>query len=519
MPVERRKGLSPRSRPAVHPWAKAGRLASAEHDGAASFVTMLASMNNLGATTAGVPTAGSTTLRGLQRFRQRWSEMKLKEQFATCRWLAKYNWFIRAVLGYRVGVFGAGFTFADEGGAWSGLDLASDEQFEEQHFYPWRAVVDDVFHEYVTSSNCVAMWRRGGEQAWPHITVLDCETVDYKVVGNVERIKITFKADKDLAGDKANEKLWRKALGDEMFEARVRGKDIAILKNEHKDWNFEALVDGKRSGSFVPPAMISVVDDLDFIELIKVGDWNAAWKRKDVIRHIRQGYEIKSGQMAGQSIQHAKKPAMKDLGQNVAKIEGAADLSTNFDVELGYHLMESDFFGREGQLTYGSRSRLVHWGGFAAMLLMEGFTSIRERGDITAIARNEIVAARQRIAPFLVRIFNHEDFGAETPLRPRFSEASLYSVTELIERVRFASTQALASPQTAREELGYSEARESERMLRSHEEPMAYTPPFESRQGLLRDESGGQEATPGTQPTHDDNPGGRPPAGTPSADA
>ena len=452
------------------------------------------------------------TVRGLQRFRKNHVKSNIKDQFKLARFLYETNWFARSVLKVQLGVFGAGFQFkGEEAKVWAGMNEEEESDDEAAEIYPWQEVAGDVWREWLTCDNVVAIWKKG---TLPHVIVLDCEQVDFRVDAGVQSISVPMKKDQSLSVSSDLTSALKDQLGVEMFNALQKGSSLRIIKGGESEWDFEALIGGKRTAALARPGIVTAADDLDYIEMTKVGDWNGAWKRKDVIRQVKKGYGITSGPMGGSAKQHAKVKSLKSLSAGVTKISGAANFATNFDVEMAYHLLDSGFFGREGNITYEARRRLVLWGGFAARLLTEGFSQQRgDRGDVSQILRSEATYHRGKVEGFLKRVFNNPSFlgtHVDKRLRPEHAQSVLYTSAELETRVRAAVTHGLASPPTCREEMGYDDARESARMQDAHKRKEDYTPPFEAKQGIVADAAGvGAEPKPNTNPSQDDNPGGR----------
>jgi len=151
------------------------------------------------------------------------------------------------------------------------------------------------------------------------------------------------------------------------------------------------------------------------------------------------------------------------------------------------------------------------WGGWAALMVMKGFSQMRgNRGDVSELIRSDVLGWREEIEEFVGDLFNHRDFRlpGEVPwLGIRFSKNLLYTTEELTALARTLSSTGLGSFQTVREDyLGLDDLAESKLMQDSHERREDFTPPFEPKQGLLNpDPEGAPEGGVGEA--------GRPPKG------
>lgn len=414
-----------------------------------------------------------------QRFRNNYAPMNFREQAATCRMAADHNWFLRPVLSLRAAVHGAGFALVDPPDGGDGVMLDG---------YDVGALVDDILHEDLVTGNLVALWRK--DQDAPPVTIIDAERVEYRSVGGVETLHMSFAADKLMRNSGAQLRYsYQTSLGNRMFQAMCDGKPITIVKGQDKEWNFAVLPGGKRRGRLTVPELVSVLDDIDMIELAKVGDWNLLWKRKDVIRFWTKGYAVKSGGGAGTESVNITKAQIKELGEGAKEINGPVDIPRNHDLSAEYLTIHPDML--EPKHTAGVIERLLHFGGPEAVALFGSFS--QQNGAAPSLMRNARAranVARNRAEKFLHMILSEEEFdslGYASPdqnLRARWSMRPLHSIDELTRIVK-ETAGGVASPQTRRDLMDLDDAQESQRMRAAAENWQGYVPPFESAQGLV----------------------------------
>lgn len=450
---------------------------------------------------AGIPLPGFGTLSELQRFRGNWTRLGLKKQFQVARYLTTHNWFAATVHLMRVSACDMGFRFkSDEAREYAGQGYGAKRETKAE-LYPWEEVVSDIFEEVLAMDNAIALWAK--DEQFPEIQILDCEDVEYLCMGSTQTITLTFaKIPKREQPTSSAQETLREKLGSPMVDAMLAGRRHTIVKGEDEDWDFEAFSVGKRRPKLRTPAVINIADDLDFIELMKIGDWNGAWARKGSLFHAKKGYKSDSGPAAGTSRYHAKKKQLEAIMASFSDRTGNSVAATNFDVEAEWITFPTEFFGREGTLTREARMRMILWAGWPGILLMEGFAQVRgDRGDVSQMMRLDVGQRREKVGQFIERIFSRDEFRAEGfkgRLEPEWDESLLYNSTELVNRLRLEITEGFISPQGARELAGRDNARETERMRKAHEKKEDFTPVHESKQGLLpqlfpEDYAGGSE--------------------------
>lgn len=456
---------------------------------------------------------GGTTLIDSCKGRNNYYKMTGAVQASICRRMVERNWFLRSVIPRRIETTIAGFDAIDA----DGVSMKGQ--------YDFLSLVNDILWEELTTSNVVCMWRK--DEDLPVITTLDMESVVYSSSGGIERITITYAADPVMAKDTANAADFKKELGPDMYKAITKGGDVTIIKGDKGDkfWDFEVLTGGKRRGVFMIPELVPILDVLDFLELMGVGDWNIAWFRKDIIRQWKKGYPVKNGQGAGVNSVDITTKEIKELGEGSAKINGASNVPMNHDLDASYLTTPSDAF--DPKQVEAAIDKLLQFGGMEAVVLLGSFSqqngaapSLMHLSRITALAR------RARIEGFLTRIFRADAFisldwktapDAQGRVNPRFhwSVKSLYSMAELLEMSK-STNDGTCSTQTRRELLDLDNDQEVVRLKAEHKDRSGYAPPFEAGQALLPAmfpaELGAKtpSSTPAASPAKVKKPAGRP---------
>jgi hypothetical protein len=416
------------------------------------------------------------TMIDFQKGRNNYYSMPVQTQVSMCRRMSERNWFLRPVVETRHASYCEDFDALNQVG----------ESMSNQ--YAFGPLVADIMHEVLVSSNVVCMWRKG--QKLPNITVMDAEKVDYKASGGLERIKVSYAQDQEMAKDKNRESEYRKLLGDKMYEAMTKGKPLEIIKGMDEEWDFETLIGGKRRGVFCIPEMVSILDCVDYAELMGIGDWNLAWARKDVIRGIKKGYPVTHGQGAGVNSVDITDLEIAALGEGFGeKVNGNAVVPMNHDVNPFYLTMDGANF--DPKIMESAWDRLLHYGGIEAVVLFGSFSQqngaapslMRNHRTRTFKLRRDVEGLLRRI--FLAKEFNSLDWGGgDAPPSFFWGVKSLYSMDELLSLSK-GTADGVVSPQTRRAWLGLNDRIEGDRMEAAHAARTRYAPPFEAGQALL----------------------------------
>lgn len=468
----------------------------------ASFDYVLASQSAGGRIPAAIAPGGGRTLIDGQKMRNNWARVPIRQQIATCRRVAELNWFASGVLRLRLNVSLSGFALKmPRKTGKPGVETlnATLQQVEtEAGAYDVAALANDIAWEDLVASNVVALWRKG--QRHPMVTILDGEQLEYRSCGGLERITLSLSQDKIMANDQGNRDHYIEALGARWYAAACKGGSMTILRGQDQDWEFEVMAQGKRRGVFCAPELVSLLDDLDWIELMKVGDWNLGWFRKDVLRLIRKGYAVTVGQGAGVNSVNITKKDIDALGKGMSSLDGNANIPLNHDVQIDYLTLDPTSF--DPKQMESCIERLLFWGGIEAVALFGSFS--QQNGAAPSLMRNarvNVFTRRARIEAFLRRIFSHQEFEGILPAGAtfRWSVKCLYSIAEIMEIVR-GTADGTASPQTRRDMLDLDDEIESQLHEEAHAHRKAYVPPFETRQALVAplfpDEFGQARSTP-----------------------
>lgn len=410
-----------------------------------------------------------------QKFRNNYARMDIRDLIATARRAAEHNWFLRPVLDVRAGVHSQGFRMIDSASG-SDVDLRG---------YDLQGLVEDLIQEDLVASNMVCLWRKGEDS--PPVTVLDSERVRYRQVGGLEEIRISFSADRLMKANRALEDQYIKTLGRKMYDCMCSGNEMVIIKDHDDDWNFAVLPGGKRRGCLTVPETASVLDDLDMLELAKVGDWNLLWKRKDVMRFWKKGYKVTSGPGAGTESVNITKSQVTEIGEGAKQINGPVDIPMNHDVSAEYLTISPDEL--EGKHLQGSIDRLMLFGGIEAVVMLGSFS--QQNGAAPSLMRNARARAsrsRDRVERMLRQILSSEEFASFPMLdqiKFRWSQAPLRSVDEIAKMVQTTGG-GIASNQTRREWFDLDNEVEGERMLQMRGDWEKYVPVFEPSQSLVQ---------------------------------
>ena len=466
---------------------------------------------------AGIP-GKRRKLSSFQKFRTDWTTKPVVDQIGVCRAQAELNWFANMVHTTRLLLYMHGFSFTtDEARSYAGLDSDMDvENFEPGNpkSYPWAEVVGDIFYDYLAVDNVVAMWRKD-QDGIPHITVMDAEDVEVTIRGGFKSITITYQPDSAMASNATSKEKWIERLGKPMYEKMCHGGQLTI-DDDDPHWAFDMLCAGKRKAGYATPAMVSILDDLDFIEMMKIGDWNGAYTRKDILRIATKGGGVSSGGNAGLPMNSPDQDELDDISGSLKKINGLSNMALSWDTAMSHVFLDSEFFGEHR--TRDAIKRLIAWGGLEAALLMDGFSQVSGVSPYMArLWRPGVIQKRKDVAEFAARIFNHPSFRSdvdEVILYPQFNEGALFNTEELIRLVDHRMSHALMSNQSGREMHGLDNEKEGKRIKDSHGDPLSNTPVHEPRQGIVKemrnmddnaDPGGGSEPAPGSSEE-----GGRP---------
>lgn len=417
-----------------------------------------------------LPVGTGQTLIGALRNRPNWYAMARREIDRVARIVTERNWFTRPVHAMRLAVYSHGFQFSSaEARAWAG-----------QGTYPFRKVAKDMIDEWLVSRAVIVWWRKNPTPgSLPRLHIPNAGDCEYDVIAGVPQISVTMQRRALPEKDKA-------IIGERMWTATRKGGKFVIQEGD-PEFDFRVLKEGKDSSPLPVPPLVTILDDLDFVEAIRVGDWNGAKARWEIIRHTKKGYAVTSGNNAGLPRNNAKKEELKAILEAMKKILGKQDLVTNFDQEVAWLIFPKEHFHED--LLREVKQRLLFWSGVFGVLLLKTDSQITGLSAfLMDQLRAEVLAFREDFTEFLTEIFNSESFLAGMPSAPRlvpqWDVKLLYSAKALIELATFYSTYAIAAPQTVREMFGIDNEEAMGLFRQAHEDPQGYTPVFEPRQGI-----------------------------------
>lgn len=412
----------------------------------------------------------------IQKFRRNFYAESQRNLFRFARLQAERNWFVRPVIGDTLAIFNHGFTLrGKEAKGWLNDAATGLPRI------PLERISREAMYEYLVNTNVVAMWRRASkDNTVPYVMILDSATVEYEMVGGVKKITVDYASSR-------RKKLpdgMKQRLGDRAFKAITGGKKLEIMEGD-KEWDFEVLTGGVES-SFAVPAVTVIQDDLEFVEAVKVGDWNGAYRRRITLLHAKKGYGVQSGTNAGSVRTHAKRGQLAAINEWMKKLNGHANAATNFDQEFQNIVFPAEFF--KDDIVAPSLARLLLFGGVPAVALLKSESQINGVSPyLMLILRARAFEFRRRFQWFLHRIYNSESFigrmGDVPPLVPEWSDRLLYTIKELQERGQMLRTSG-ASRRTLREAAGLDHEEEAARNRQEIQDPDAVVPIFEDNQGL-----------------------------------
>ena len=420
------------------------------------------------------PVTGGRSMLDAQKFRINWYQIDRKVLNRVARLLSERNWFCEPLHTLDMALYGAGFSFATkEAAAWA-----------KESKYPFHQVHDNLLEEYLVNDCVCAFWSKNPpEGTLPMIEVPDTECVDYETVGGYPQVSITLKRNRKL------DQKYKSLIGDRMFDCIVGGKKLVISKrpDDESGYDFEIMKPGKTNACIRPPRATGIIDDLDFLEAVRCGDWNGAWSRREIIRHSKKGSGVSSGPNAGTARNNAKTEELREILKSMKSILGKTDIATNFDHDLEWLLFDKNFFGSE--ITDPVMRRLVYYGGLPALLLLKTDSQFDGLASHAfAMYRARVESFRAKFGGFLYSIFNSESFRSRFSSAPemnfQWSVKPLYSLDSFIKLTSHLHTFALDSTPAIRAMFGIDDESAAEMMRRTHNDPLGYTPVFEPRQGI-----------------------------------
>lgn len=439
-------------------------------------------------TSAGIPNlvTGGKTMLDAQKFRVNWYQIDRCQLNRIARLVVERNWFAGPVHNINKSLWGAGFRF----------DGKEAQAWQKTADYPFRRLHDDMLEEYLVNGSVCAFWRKKPDpDTLPMIEVPDIENVKYETIGGVPQISVTLPVNRRIKED------LKSIIGEKMWDCIKTGKKLVITKQGlgSEEYDFEILKSGKSTACIPAPPITGILDDLDYIEAVRCGDWNGAWSRREILRHTKKGSGVSSGPNAGTARNNAKYSEIQAILKVMKAVLGKTDVATNWDQEISWLTFPGDYFNPT--LLDSPIRRLVFWGGLPAVLLLKTDSQIDGMASyVRDITRAQVLAFRQNFGDFLHAIFNSKSFKSNFPQAPeliaKWSVKPLYTGDGINKLATLLSTYGLAAPQTLRDLFDIDDEVEGALMEKTHENPKRYTPPFEPRQGIASAFTVPESATP-----------------------
>jgi hypothetical protein len=402
-----------------------------------------------------------------------------KTIFQRCRRLAGTKGFIEWVLRAKKLLFHDGFRI--EG-------VENDEDRAQL-----ARAVRDMWTELLVQNNVVSVWRGADEKA-PLIQVADCEGVKYEDDFGEETLRICYdsRAVSETQKAKLGERYTKALSGEEIVWGEGAGEGFKVLKS------------AKMGGGLGNPSLYAIFEEIAIHGLLTIGDWNAAWTTKDVLRQFKKGHQITQGNMAGLPVHFLKITERDAIHKSMKDKAGAVDIVTNFDVEVEYPGFDFGFFKNEKYEAV--RQRLMDWSGPVGLIYLGG--AHRDPETDLELLRVEMESAREAIRRHFGQIIASEQFSTVKEAKLVWNQFTMLGWERLVKYITMALSNGLMPPPMARQYLGIDEKEANRLMEEARKKPENYTPIFEQKQGM---------AAIGEPPPLPPDPttGGRPPTAPP----
>lgn len=451
-------------------------------------------------------TYGDNAITDIRIFTNAWKMVDLKTVFKRCRELAWRNQFVSWACYFKKLLFFNGFRV-----------MGVDEKVAAKYLPQFRRIARDVFDEYLTNDNAIAVWmqantkdtEKGETPELPPVMVMNCENCRYDDTFGIPSLTIQFSGARKLSADRRNQ------LGPRYADALEKGGEITL--DEEEGEYYRVLSSDKLGNGLGMPRLRAVFDLLSTLDLANKGDWNAFWTMKDVIRQIKKGHAITTGNLAGMPMHFLKKEEMAKILAGLSGKAGAYDVVSNFDVEIAYPTLEIEPKFLDPKKLGGVMEQLLQWLGPVGLLFKT--TQGRALDDLIPVLNAEMTYHRAFVKDLLEEIFNDPAFispggdedvpgkadGVASPrITVEFNELTLVTFKNLLAYATMILTNGIASPQTTRRIMSLNEDEENALMKKAAANKALYTPVFEAKQGLLQ-----QPADPDA-PEPSDNGGGKP---------
>jgi hypothetical protein len=467
-------------------------------------------------------TYGDSSVLDVRLFRSAWKPTGKRTVFKRVHELAKENHFVNWVIYFKLLLFMNGF---DVMGA------------KKENMPEYRRLTRDIFLEALTCDNAVVVWVEQPEEdeeaaALSRAIVMNCGDVRYDDSFGVPTLAVRFR--KRQISESQKDK-----LGERYAKALAEGSEL-VLDESHGE-HFVVLSNEKLGNGLGVPRLRSVFDELSALELAGKGDWNAFWTMKDVIRQVKKGHDIKTGNLAGMPMHFIKEKEARAILGGLRNKAGSFDAVTNFDVDIKYPTLEIDPKFLDAKKYGGVMQQLLQWAGPIGLLFKT--EQGRALDDMIPILNAEMEHWREEVRIIVEQIINDpsydpgmgepapnsadaaskpvdgstavkppkgkaaaspEDADPDDPARLQvtFNPLTLATLKNVVALVTAGLTNGIMSPQTGRKRLGLVEAVENANMKVAAANKENYTPVFEAKQGLLQE--------PDNTNDNPENTGGRP---------
>ena len=433
-------------------------------------------------------TYGDNAITDIRIFTNAWKMVDLKTVFKRCRELAWKNQFVSWSCYFKKLLFFNGFRV-----------MGVPEDKVAKYLPQFRRIARDIFDEYLVNDNAIAVWMQanakdtaeGETPELPPVMVMNCENCRYDDTFGIPSLTIQFSGARKLTTDR------REQLGARYADALEKGGELTL--DEEKGEYYRVLSSDKLGNGLGMPRLRAVFDLLSTLDLANKGDWNAFWVMKDVIRQIKKGHQITTGNLAGMPLHFLKSEEMKKILNGLSGKSGAFDVVSNFDVDIEYPTLTIDPKFLDPKKLGGVMEQLFQWLGPLGLLFKT--TQGRALDDLIPVLNAEMEYHRAFVKDMLEEIFNNPSFispgsdedvpgkvdGVATPrITVEFSGLTLVTFKNLLAYATLILTNGIASPQTTRRVMGLNEDEENKLMKVALAKKELYTPVFEAKQGLLQ---------------------------------
>lgn len=433
-------------------------------------------------------TYGDNAITDIRIFTNAWKMVDLKTVFKRCRELAWRNQFVSWSCYFKKLLFFNGFRV-----------LGVPEDKAAKYLPQFRRIARDVFDEYLVNDNAIAVWMQantkdkedGATPELPPVMVMNCENCRYDDTFGIPSLTIRFSGARKISADR------REQLGPRYADALEKGGEITL--DEDKGEYYRVLSSDKLGCGLGMPRLRAVFDLLSTLDLANKGDWNAFWVMKDVIRQIKKGHAITTGNLAGMPMHFLKKEEMTRILVGLSGKSGAFDVVSNFDVNIEYPTLTIDPKFLDPKKLGGVMEQLLQWLGPVGLLFKT--TQGRALDDLIPVLNAEMEYHRAFVKDLLEEVFNEPSFispgddedvpgkadGVAAPrITVEFNALTLVTFKNLMAYATLILTNGIGSPQTTRRVMNLNEDEENKFMKEAAAKKELYTPVFEAKQGLLQ---------------------------------